>query len=385
MKILILSASTGGGHIKASKALESYILEHEENSEVKVVDALEYINPLINKIVTKGYIILAKYFNFIYKRIYSVTDRASALTLLTTRLIVHFAKKLIPLIEDFSPDVIITTHPFPTEMISILKGQNKINTPLLCIMTDYAAHRTWIKPNVDEYCVASEAMRLEMIDRGVTGECIHPYGIPVSSDFFQKTCEDKLKLLEELQLDENKSTVLIMAGSFGVQNIEEIYMDISEISMDFQVVVLTGNNQRLYNKIKKSIELSKKETRVIKFTREVHRYMNLADILITKPGGLTVSEALASNLPMVVFDAIPGQEESNARFLLEHNMAISIGRGHNCKDTIETLFKDEEKLKQLSESCTEFDKSSATKNLLQRIRIIIEENNSQVVKNPEIA
>ncbi|MEG0132718.1 MAG: glycosyltransferase [Clostridium sp.] len=385
MKILILSASTGGGHIKASKALESYILEHEENSEVKVVDALEYINPLINKIVTKGYIILAKYFNFIYKRIYSVTDRASALTLLTTRLIVHFAKKLIPLIEDFSPDVIITTHPFPTEMISILKGQNKINTPLLCIMTDYAAHRTWIKPNVDEYCVASEAMRLEMIDRGVPGECIHPYGIPVSSDFFQKTCEDKLKLVEELQLDENKSTVLIMAGSFGVQNIEEIYMDISEISMDFQVVVLTGNNQRLYNKIKKSIELSKKETRVIKFTREVHRYMNLADILITKPGGLTVSEALASNLPMVVFDAIPGQEESNARFLLEHNMAISIGRGHNCKDTIETLFKDEEKLKQLSESCTEFDKSSATKNLLQRIRVIIEENNSQVVKNPEIA
>ncbi|MEG1256794.1 glycosyltransferase [Clostridium sp.] len=385
MKILILSASTGGGHIKASRALESYVLENEEDAKVKVVDTLEYINPLVNIVVTKGYIILAKYFNFIYKRIYRITDRTSLLTLLVTRLILHFSNKLLPLIEDFNPDVIITTHPFPTEMISILKGNDKVKVPLVCIMTDYTAHKTWIKPNVDEYCVASEAMRLEMIDRGVRGECIHSYGIPVSSSFFQKDYDDKFKLAEELELDKDKMTILIMAGSFGVQNIEDIYVDIAKIPMDFQIIILTGNNERLYKRIKKHIKVSEKKTRAIKFTKEVHRYMNLADILITKPGGLTVSEALATNLPMVIFDAIPGQEEANAKFLLEHNMAISIGHGLNSKATVEKLLKDEKKLKEIRDKCTEFDKSSSNKELLELIRKVVKENNSSISNDSEIA
>ncbi len=154
MNILILSASTGGGHLKASKALESYILENELGAKVKVVDTLEYVNPFINKIVTKGYIVLAKYLNSLYKNIYSLTDKSGVLTCLVTKLIYLFSKKLIPLIEGFAPDVIITTHPFPTEMISILKGNRSIKVPSICIMTDYAPHKTWIKPNVDEYCVA---------------------------------------------------------------------------------------------------------------------------------------------------------------------------------------------------------------------------------------
>lgn len=383
MNILILSASTGGGHLKASRALESYILENELDAKVKLVDTLEYVNPFINKIVTKGYIVLAKYLNTLYKNIYSLTDKSGVLTCLVTKLIYLFSKKLIPLIEETAPDVIITTHPFPTEMISILKGNKSIRVPSICIMTDYAPHNTWIKPNVDEYCVACEDMIEGMIDRGVAPEKVHPYGIPVYSGFFHQDEDDKKILLDELGLSENKMTVLVMAGSFGVYNIEKIYKNISNIPMDFQIIILTGNNKRLYNKIKEQIRFSKKQTKLIKFTNEVHRYMNLADVLITKPGGLTVSEALAANLPLITFDAIPGQEEANAKFLLEHGMSISIGRGDNCTEAIEALIKDKNKLREIKENCMTFDKSNSTNELLELIRKLMKESEAEC--NSEIA
>lgn len=383
MNILILSASTGGGHLKASRALESYILENELDAKVKLVDTLEYVNPFINKIVTKGYIVLAKYLNTLYKNIYSLTDKSGVLTCLVTKLIYLFSKKLIPLIEETAPDVIITTHPFPTEMISILKGNKSIRVPSICIMTDYAPHNTWIKPNVDEYCVACEDMIEGMIDRGVAPEKVHPYGIPVYSGFFHQDEDDKKILLDELGLSENKMTVLVMAGSFGVYNIEKIYKNISNIPMDFQIIILTGNNKRLYNKIKEQIRFSKKQTKLIKFTNEVHRYMNLADVLITKPGGLTVSEALAANLPLITFDAIPGQEEANAKFLLDHGMSISIGRGDNCTEAIEALIKDKNKLREIKENCMTFDKSNSTNELLELIRKLMKESEAEC--NSEIA
>lgn len=377
MNILILSASTGGGHFKASRALESYILENETDANIKVVDTLEYVNPFINKIVTRGYLVLAKYLNALYKSLYSSTDKFGVLTCLVTKLIFLFSKKLLPLIDEFSPDVVITTHPFPTEMISILKGNKSIKVPSICIMTDYAPHNTWIKSNIDEYCVACEDMIEGMINRGIASNKIHPYGIPVYSGFFHQDEEDKKVLLKDLELSENKMTVLVMAGSFGVYNIEKIYKNISNIPMDFQIIILTGNNEILYNKIKEQIKFSNKQTKLIKFTNEVHRYMNIADVLITKPGGLTVSEALAANLPLITFDAIPGQEEANAKFLLNHGMSISIGRGDNCSEVIEALLKDEDKLKEIKENCMKFDKSNSASELLELIRRLIKESEAE--------
>ncbi|MEG1870739.1 MAG: glycosyltransferase [Peptostreptococcaceae bacterium] len=180
--------------------------------------------------------------------------------------------------------------------------------------------------------------------------------------------------MKELDLSKDKTTLLVMAGSFGVYNIEKIYKDISKISMDFQVIVLTGNNKRLYNRMKKEINDSNKPTKLIKFTSEVHRYMNLSDVLITKPGGLTVSEALASNLPMIIFDAIPGQEEANAKFLLNHHMSISIGRGNKCTQAIEELLKDQEQLIKIKENWIKFDKRESAHKLLELMKRVVKEN-----------
>lgn len=372
MNILILSASTGGGHMRASRAIESYMNENYKSANVKIIDSLLYINPILNKTVTSGYISLATRTPKIYGKIYELTNKEDRWSSFVSRLNYLFANKLLPLIEEFVPDVIITTHPFPTEMVSILKSKELLNIPLVCIMTDYAPHKTWVNPKVDAYIVSNDDMVNEMIKIGVKEEIIYPYGIPIEKVFFEK--KDRDLVLNELELNHNIPTILMMAGSFGVTNVFDIYEDILNINRDFQIIVITGKNKKLYDEFLNIIAESKKHTKLIYFTDEVNKFMQVSDIIITKPGGLTITEALASNIPMAVFDAIPGQEEENAEFLINHNMAIRLEKGQSCDKVIEELLINKEKLNGMKEACKSFNKNDSSKNICALINELIENN-----------
>lgn len=184
--------------------------------------------------------------------------------------------------------------------------------PLICLMTDYGPHRAWIADHVDAYIVSTPDMIPEMQAMGVKKELIYPFGIPVGDVFQQK---GKPELLEKIGMEPGVPTILIMAGSFGVTNILNIYKDLIRLPTEFQIIIITGRNQKLYEAFTSVIEKSPKKTKLVFFTDEVENYMQASDLLITKPGGLTVSEALACSIPLAVFDAIPGQEEDNANFL----------------------------------------------------------------------
>ena len=372
MNILILSASPGGGHMRASRAIENYMSEHDESANVKIVDSLLYINPILNKTVTSGYVYLATKTPKIYGKLYELTNKEDRWISFVSRLNYLFANKLLPLIDEFKPDVIITTHPFPTEMVSILKSKELVNIPLVCIMTDYAPHKTWVNQQVDAYIVSNDDMVKEMSNIGIKEEVIYPYGIPIEQVFFEK--KDKDLVLDELELNPNLPTILMMAGSFGVTNVFKIYEDIININRDFQVIVITGKNQKLYDEFAKVINKSEKQTKLIYFTDEVNKFMQAADIIITKPGGLTITEALASNIPMAIFDAIPGQEEENADFLINHNMAIKLEKGQSCDKLIEELLINKEKLNNMKEACKSFDKNDSSKNICALINELVENN-----------
>lgn len=373
MNILILSASTGGGHMRASKAIEGYMTQQNKDINVKIVDSLLYISPILNKTVTGGYVYLATKTPKLYGKLYDLTNKDHKLANFVTRLNNIFANKLLPLIDEFRPDIIITTHPFPTEMVSRLKSKKEINIPLICIMTDYAPHKAWINDKVDAYIVANDDMVTKMVTEGVDSRCIYPYGIPVDEVFFEE--KEKRLVIEELGLDKNLPTILMMAGSFGVSNVFDVYENIIDIDLDFQIILVTGRNQKLYNHFEEVIGSSSKKTKLIYFTDEINKFMQASDIIITKPGGLTVTEALACNIPMAVFDAIPGQEEENAEFLLKHNMAVRISDGNSCREAIVELLKDGEKLEDMKEACKSFDKNDSTKNIFLLINELIENNN----------
>lgn len=374
MNILILSASTGGGHMRASKAIEGYMTQQNKDINVKIVDSLLYISPILNKTITGGYVYLATKTPKLYGKLYDLTNKDHKFANFVTRLNNIFANKLMPLIDDFRPDIIITTHPFPTEMVSRLKSKKEINIPLICIMTDYAPHKAWINDKVDAYIVANDDMVTKMTTQGVDSRCIYPYGIPVDEVFFEE--KEKQLVIEELGLDKNLPTILMMAGSFGVSNVFDVYQNIIDIDIDFQIILVTGRNQKLYNHFEEVIGDTTKNTKLIYFTEEINKFMQASDIIITKPGGLTVTEALACNIPMAVFDAIPGQEEENADFLLKHNMAVRISDGNSCREAIVELLKDREKLEDMKEACKSFDKNDSTKNIFLLINELIENNNT---------
>lgn len=372
MKILILSAATGGGHLRASHAIESYLLENTADVEVKVVDALKTIHPILDKTICEGYHFLATKTPKMFGLLYQKSNEENPLAQMVPKFNSLFGIRLIPLLEEYQPDVIIATHPFVTEMVSHLKEKGHVKAPLICVMTDYGPHKAWISDKVDAYIVSNEDMIPDMEAMGVRREIVYPFGIPVYDVFFDKA--DKAALLEELGMQRDVLTILIMAGSFGVSNILQIYEDIVCLDFPFQIIVITGRNEKLFQAFEDKIEECRispqkgcKHTRLVFFTNEVEKYMHASDLIITKPGGLTVSEALACNVPLAVFDAIPGQEEDNANFLMSHDMAVRIRKGDDCAGTISELLQNREKLEKMRQSCQSFDKSQSSKNILSLI------------------
>ena len=383
--------------MSAANCVKEYL--NENGDSATVIDTLEYISPLLNKTVVEVYEHLAKKHPTIWKLMYTTTNKKS-LNKIVEIINKTISKKLIPLVAEEKPDLIISTHPFSTEMISHLKKNENLNIPLICIMTDYAPHRTWLSPNVDSYVVANEEMIEPMEEMGVEKNKIHPFGIPVDNDFFNFV--NKKEELRNLGLRDDLPTILIMAGNFGLANIGKVFVKLQKVDLDFQIIIITGKNKGLFNDLKKLTHgkrlrkrdkiLAKmhlknisekhlkimavkksdefkitKPTKLIYYTNEVDKYMHVSDLIITKPGGLTISEALACNLPMALFGTIPGQEEENANFLVGKNMAVKLENASGEENIIRNLLLNPEKLNFMKYNCKNFDKSDCLKNIFNLI------------------
>ena len=372
MKIMLLTAATGGGHLRAAAAVEQYIRDNTGYTVI-TVDALKAVGRFLDKTVCDSYRIMAKRIPAMFGRLYKQTNRENLFSDLVPKLSGLFSNLLFPTISRYEPDLILSTHPFATEMVSDLKEDGSVTAPLVCLLTDYGVHRAWIAPYVDAYVVASEDMVPELESFGISKEKIYPFGIPVHGVFFHQ--EDRDMLLRDLRLDPELPTLLFMAGSFGVANIIKHYRELGSTDVKMQIIVITGRNQKLYEAFEREIAAGEKiPTRLIYFTDEVEKYMHASDLLVTKPGGLTVSEALACNLPMAVFDAIPGQEEDNANFLKVHDMGVRLQKDGDFAAQISSLLREKAKLQEMRENCSHFDTSQSIPNLLTLIRKLVEEN-----------
>ena len=200
MKVIILTASTGGGHKRAAAALKEMIFEKDSSAEVLVVDALEEISHIFNKTISDGYHYMATKTPKLYGKAYRSSDKDNALNDMINRINSQSGKKLLPLINEFAPDIIVTCHPFVAKMMGVLKEKGKITVPVLSIITDFAAHRTYIDSHIDAYVVSNDDMIAELSDKyGVDKDKIYSLGIPIFSSFYFKSrIED---LIEELGFD----------------------------------------------------------------------------------------------------------------------------------------------------------------------------------------
>ena len=398
MRVLILSARTGGGHMRAAQALEEAIKERDGEACVEVVDGLEYVNHYYSKLLVDGYKFSAMKLPKVYGVFYRASNNDKNVYKLVQKTNSHYAKRFIPLLARFQPDVIVSTHPFMSIMVSRLIEKGITNIPLVSIITDFAPHISYINQGVSQYIVSSVQMVDELEKLGVDRNIINPTGIPIQPIFFEKD-ENKEKTLGDMGFDPNLKTVLIMAGSFGVTDILKIYENINELDIDFQIIVITGKNPKLFDAFNSLLSCSEsfrvgqpqpnfddekesarkqekinitKKTKLIYFTDEVYKYMHVADLIITKPGGLTVTEALASCLPMALFKGIPGQETENTEYLCNNNLAISIKKS-TAAEVVFQLLKYPERLISMRESCQRLNNPDSANKVVDVIERSIRE------------
>ena len=387
-KVLIMSASTGGGHNRAARAikeeLESRTIDNM-SIECEIVDSLKLVNNTMDKVISRGYEKSALYTPKAYGSVYrfSETTIASKNEFKTNPLTSLMARKFKHLLNESTPDLIIGTHPFPMIALSTLKKNNNIHSlsrsesfykstkvdipPMISVLTDYTTHSTWIQNEIDYYIVGHEYVKELLVYEGVDSEKVKAFGIPVEKSFLSH--RDRETVLTELGLSPEKLTVLLMGGSFGAGNIKETLEDLIAIDRDFQVLVITGRNEHLKDKLSKMLDstIHNKNICLLGYTNKMNDILASIDVLISKPGGLTTTEALLNDVPMIVPYFIPGQEEENLDFLTNCGAALRTTKKYSLPVLLKVLIDDPSRLDNLRKnikSIRKFDSAVNISNLV---------------------
>lgn len=358
MNVLFLSLSAGGGHNRAAEAVKEYIQQKHPSSNTLIVDALKYANPVINNLVVGSYLNTLKSTPSIYGKLYEFSELKDNLSGVSRTINKVLSSKIKELIQSARPSIVVCTHPFALHMLSNLKKKGVLSVPIVAILTDFTVHNFWIHENVDAYVVANEILKCEMALRGIPEDIVYPFGIPVSKQF---TIErDRSLILKELGM-RDALTVLVAGGSLGYGDIKKAVCALLQSDIDMQIIVLAGWNSKLKKKLNEYTARSSKIVKVLGYTHEVADLMSASDLIITKPGGLTVSEALVKHLPMFLISPIPGQEEKNADFLLNHGAAIKISRYETIEATLRILLDNPLRRQHMVESAMHLARPNAAR------------------------
>ena len=366
-KILIFYASYGGGHLSAANSIKDYLSSNYENIDVELIDCMKYINKPIEKITTTAYNEMAKKAPWAWGKIYSDSQKGP-LAHITTRSNQVFAIKLLRLLREKKPNLIISTHPFGSQMCSYLKRKGKITSKIATILTDFAPHDQWLVGSdyTDYFFVAHNKMKEYLISKNIPENKIFATGIPISNKFLETF--DTSKILSSLGLKENLKTVLFFAGGkfgLGKSRTLEIFNTLVNDFNNIQVIAISGKNKKMYEEFNQIVKIANKTDfiKVFEFVNNVPELMAVSDVVITKPGGLTTTESLVSGLPMIIINPIPGQEEENAQFLEHSNVGIWLKKQMNITETISNFLSDNEKLKEMKENTKKISNRNSTKDI----------------------
>ena len=371
MKIIIFYASYGGGHLSAAKSIENYIQNNYPQIDVDLVDCMKYINKTIEKVSTAAYREMAKKAPWAWGKIYNDSQKGP-LAHISSRANSFMAIKLLRLLREKKPDIIISTHPFGSQMCSYLKRKNKINSKIATIMTDFKSHDQWLVGSnyIDYFFVSNENMKEELLEKHIDSSKIYVTGIPISDKFL--IIYNKEKILSDLNFSKNKKTILFFAGGefgLGKNKTLEIFKSLVEEFKNIQVIAISGRNENMKNNFKKIVSENNKEkfVKIFDYTDKVAEFMSISDLIITKPGGLTTTESLVSGVPMLIINPIPGQEEENAEFLENAHVGVWLKKSDNINSVLNNLINNDKTLNFLKSNTEKKSKPNSTKNICEII------------------
>lgn len=369
-KILILYASYGGGHLSAARSLKEYIDSNYNDVETNLVDCIKYINMALDKITTGAYRQMAKKAPWAWKKVYYHSEKGalSKISSTTNKLI---ARKLLHLFEEYNPNLVISTHPFGTQMTSYLKKKGKVDCKLATILTDFAPHDQWLVGHKygDYFFVAHDGMKKALIDNFKVDKAkVFTTGIPLSSKFSTNLNSDEI--YKSFDLNPQKKTILFFGGGafgLGKNKTLEILQSLIKYIGEYQIVAISGKNPKMnaaFKDLASTIQDSS-SLKVYEFIDNVPEIMHISSLVITKPGGLTISESLASSLPILIINPIPGQEEENAEFLEQSGVAVWLRKDDPADIVINNLLNSEDMLSSMREKTHALAHIDSTKNICE--------------------
>ncbi|MDP5276237.1 MGDG synthase family glycosyltransferase [Chengkuizengella axinellae] len=335
--ILILSEGFGTGHTQAAYAISEGLKNQSTQIHTKVIELGSSLHPY-----------LAPHFFNVYRKTLNVQPKIYAKLYYSkyknspgpiTQMILHrvFYAKTTQLIHQFNPDIILCTHPFPNAVIARLKRLG-LSIPLYTIVTDYDIHGAWMTTETDKYLIPTEEIKQKLMNKNIPEKKIIVSGIPVHPKFWKKS--EKKLIREKFQL-KNKPTLLVMGGGWGMLNYSQLLEYLLSWKEKIQIIICMGNNDKARKKMDTDPLFQHENIHVLGFTKNVDELMDASDLLITKPGGVTCTEGLVKGLPMLFYNPIPGHEENNCQFFLNHQLAKKLTSIDELKFWLDQLVKHE--------------------------------------------
>lgn len=368
MKALFLSVKAGYGHHSTAKAMIDYF--QERGVECKMLDIFEYLSRHLGNSIQDGYLISTKYLSDAYGKVYNTLakkdvpyDKLSPVAIVSQLV----SKKLERYVEDFGADFIVGTHSYAAIVMTVLARRGIISCPTIGIVTDFTVHPFWESSDLDYYVIPDALLSRQMQKKGIAQHKILPFGIPVKEGFSMRVPQDLARVRLEL---EDLPTVLVMMGSMGFGNIIKSLEQMDAFPGDFQIICVCGNNQRMKRSIDKRIW--RKKMHSLGFVNYVDLLMDAADVIVTKPGGLTTSESMAKGLPLILMNPIPGQEERNMEFLTNNGAAVMVNATFPVDEALHQIFNCPWRLELMKQSVAHLGKPNATRDLYDFIMAILE-------------
>ncbi|MFA5114669.1 MAG: glycosyltransferase [Candidatus Omnitrophota bacterium] len=366
-RIALLYISEVSGHHSATLAIEKAIRSLEPHAAILNINALNYTNPISEKVVNRLYMEIIKRTPKVWDYLYDNPSIAKSVERLRERIHRFNSPKLKNLFAKFRPDAIACTQAFPCGMVSDFKKTYRSAVPLVGVLTDYIPHSYWIHDNVDYYITPSEEVSLRLASKGTDPARIKSLGIPCDPKFNEPV--DRLKTMQALGLEPGLKTILLMGGGQGLGPIKTMVKSLEKLDSPIQEIIVTGTNKKLYRCLKKKLGEYKKNITLLGYAGDIHELMEIADIIMTKPGGVTTAEALGKGIPMVIVKPIPGQEANNTAYLISHGAAIKTDEPDKLNLIIGELLASSSKLSAMRESARRIAKPRAS---LDIARLLLE-------------
>jgi processive 1,2-diacylglycerol beta-glucosyltransferase len=368
-RVLVLSASVGAGHMRAAEAVELALREVAPESTVKNLDILTLTNAVFRRVYARSYLDLVNKSPHVLGYFYDLMDQPSRsgkyrrdrLRLAVERLNL---RPFLRFLESEPWDLVINSHFLPAEIIASLRKNGTLKVKQVTATTDFETHRLWVNQPCDHYFTATEEGARYLAHWGVPAEDITTTGIPIHPIF--RKAKDRSEYLAKYGLDHDRPVILQMAGGFGVGPIEKLYRALLDVEVPLQVLVVTGRNEEVKSQLEAVAVPARHRAQVLGFSRDIDELMACADLVMSKPGGLTTSESLARGAGMVIVNPTPGQEYRNSDFLLENGAAIKVNNIATLPYKINCLLKEPGKLEQLKQNARRLARPNAAFAVVER-------------------